>query len=54
MKNIQDGIKRAVEQWKLLQTISRSIQTYGAQFWGYTPLEDVNKLQRYLLKRILK
>ena len=32
----------------------RSIQSYGAQIWGFTLFDEVDKLQRYFIKRILK
>lgn len=41
-------------KWRLFQAVCRAIQTYGAQVWGFKHFEDVDKLQRYFLKRILK
>lgn len=41
-------------KWKVFLAVCRSIQTYAAQVWGYSYFEEVNTLQRYLLKRILR
>ena len=41
-------------KYKLFQSVSRSIQTYGSQIWGFDYFELVDKLQRYFLKRMLK
>ena len=41
-------------KWKLFQAICRAIQSYGAQIWGLDHFEDVDQLQRYFIKRILK
>lgn len=41
-------------KWKVFQAVCRAIQTYAAQVWGYGYYEEVDKLQRYFLKRILK
>lgn len=41
-------------KWRLFQAVCRSIQSYGAQIWGGTQFDDVDKLQRYFIKRILK
>lgn len=41
-------------KWKLFLAVCRSVQSYGAQIWGYSLFEEVDKLQRYFLKRILK
>lgn len=41
-------------KYHLFDAVSRSIQSYGAQVWGHTHLEEVNKLQRFFIKRILK
>lgn len=40
-------------KWQLFQAVCRSIQTYGAQVWGSSLFEEVNKLQRYFVKKIL-
>lgn len=39
-------------KWKLFQAVSRSIQSYGAQVFGYSHFEEIDKLQRFFLKRI--
>jgi hypothetical protein len=41
-------------KWKLFQAVGRAIQTYGAQVWGFTNFEEVDKLQSYFFKRILR
>lgn len=41
-------------KWKLFMAVCRSIQAYGAQIWGYHLFEEVDKLQRYFLKKILR
>lgn len=41
-------------KYYLFEAVCRSIQSYGAQVWGHTHFEEVDKLQRYFLKRILK
>lgn len=41
-------------KWKLFQAVCRSIQAYAAQVWGYCLYDEVDKLQRYFMKRILK
>jgi len=41
-------------KWKLFLAVCRSIQAYGAQVWGYCGFEEVDLLQRFFLKRILK
>ena len=41
-------------KWRLFQAVCRSIQSYGAQIWGFTLFAEVDKLQRYFIKRILK
>ncbi|XP_059221854.1 uncharacterized protein LOC131996302 [Stomoxys calcitrans] len=41
-------------KWKLFLAVCRSIQTYAAQVWGFCHFEEVDSLQRYFLKRILK
>jgi len=38
---------------KLFEATCRAVQTYGAQVWGYSYFEEVDKLQRYFLKKIL-
>lgn len=44
----------AKTKYQLFEAVSRAVQSYGAQIWGYTHFEEVDKLQRYFLKRILK
>lgn len=41
-------------KYHLFEAVSRSIHTYGAQVWGSGHFEEVDKLQRFFLKRILK
>lgn len=41
-------------KWKMFLAVCRSIQTYGAQIWGYSWFDEVNKLYRFFTKRILK
>lgn len=41
-------------KWNLFKAVCRAIQSYGAQIWGFSLFEDVDKLQRYFLKKILK
>lgn len=39
---------------QLFHAICRSIQSYGAQIWGHSHFEEVDGLQKYFLKRVLK
>lgn len=41
-------------KWSLFQSVCRAIQSYGAQVWGFTHFEEVDKLQRFFLKKVLK
>lgn len=41
-------------KWKMFLAVSRSIQSYGAQVWGNSWFEEIDKLQRYFTKRILR
>lgn len=41
-------------KWKMFLSVCRSIQSYGAQIWGNAYFEDVDKLYRYFIKRVLK
>lgn len=41
-------------KWKLFQSVCRSIQSYAAEIWGCWLFDEVDALQRYFLKRILK
>lgn len=43
-----------ISKWKIFQSVCRSIQSYAAQVWGFGWFEEVDKLQRYFLKRVLK
>lgn len=40
-------------KWQLFLAVCRAIQTYGAQIWGYSHFEEVDKLQRYFVKKLL-
>src|SRR6266480_6511430 len=39
---------------RLFQAVSRSIMSYGCQIWGYKEYNEVEKLQRYFVKRVFK
>ena len=41
-------------KWNIFRAVSRAIQTYGAQVWGFSCFDQVDSLQLYFLKRILK
>lgn len=41
-------------KYKLFLAVCRAVQTYAAEVWGYKYYEEVFKLQKYFLKRILK
>ncbi|XP_075150926.1 uncharacterized protein LOC142225034 [Haematobia irritans] len=41
-------------KWKLFLSVCRSIHSYGAEIWGNSYFEEVEKLYRYFIKRILK
>lgn len=41
-------------KWNIFNAVSRAIQTYGAQVWGFSCFELVDSLQIYFLKRVLK
>lgn len=41
-------------KWKMFLSVCRAIQSYGSQIWGNAYFEDVEKLYRYFIKRILK
>ena len=43
-----------VAKWKMFLAVCRSMQSYGSQIWGYSCFDDVDKLHRYFIKRILK
>lgn len=38
----------------LFNAVCRSIQSYGAQIWGHSHFEEIDGLQRFFIKRILK
>lgn len=41
-------------KWKVFLAVCRSIQSYAAQIWGFEYFEQIDKFQRYFLKKILK
>lgn len=41
-------------KFKLFEAVCRSIQSYAAQIWGYTLFDEVDKLQLFFIKKILK
>lgn len=41
-------------KWKMFLSVCRSIQSYGAQIWGNGYFDEVDKLYRFFIKRILK
>lgn len=41
-------------KWQLFQAVCRSVQSYGAQVWGCSLFNQVDVLQRYFIKRILR
>lgn len=41
-------------KWKIFTAVTRAVQAYGAQVWGNSWFEEVDKLQRYFIKRILR
>ncbi|XP_075163988.1 uncharacterized protein LOC142236632 [Haematobia irritans] len=42
------------QKWNLYTAACRSVQTYGAQIWGYGNFEQVDQLQRFFLKLVLR
>lgn len=40
-------------KYELFKAVARTIVGYGAQVWGYEPHEEVEKFQRYFIKRVL-
>lgn len=38
---------------QLFNAVCRSVQSYGCQIWGHSYFEEVDKFQRFFLKRIL-
>ena len=41
-------------KYKMFEAVSRSVQCYAAQVWGYSMFELVDKLQLYFIKKILR
>jgi len=41
-------------KWRLFLAVCRSIQSYAAQVWGYGYFEEVDKLERFFLKKLLR
>ena len=41
-------------KYNLFQSVCRSVQTYAAQVWGFCHFEEIDQLQRFFIKRILK
>lgn len=41
-------------KWNLFKSVCRGIQSYAAQIWGFSSFEEVDKLLRFFLKKILK
>ncbi len=39
---------------RLFHAVSRSIMSYGSQIWGFKEYNEVEKLQRYFVKRVFK
>lgn len=46
-RNVAHSIK-----YKIFNTVIRSIMSYSAQVWGYEYFQDVEKLQRFFLKKL--
>lgn len=42
------------QKWNLYTAVCRSVQSYAAQIWGYGYFEEVDKLQRFFLKKVLR
>lgn len=40
-------------KYQLFKAVARSIVCYGAQVWGYEAYEELEKFQRYFIKRVL-
>jgi len=40
-------------KWKIFLAVCRAIQSYAAQVWGFGFFDDIDKLQRFFLRRIL-
>lgn len=43
-----------ISKWKIFQSVCKTTQSYAAQVWGYNWFEEVDELQRYFLKKVLK
>lgn len=43
-----------IAKWKIFQSVCRTTQSYAAQVWGFGWFDEVDKLQRYFLKRVLR
>lgn len=41
-------------KWKMFLSVCRCIHSYGAEVWGNSYFEDVDKLYRYFIKRVLR
>lgn len=41
-------------KYRIFQSVIRSVICYGAQTWGYKEYEEVEKVQKYFLKRLFK
>lgn len=41
-------------KWKLFLAVARSTQAYGSQVWGSSYFQEVDKLQLYFMKKVLK
>lgn len=48
-KNVMHSTK-----YHIFQSVIRSIVCYAAQVWGYMQFEDVEKLQKFFIKRLFK
>lgn len=42
------------QKWNMYQAVCRAIQSYAAQVWGHLHFDEVDKLQRFFLKRVLR
>lgn len=43
-----------ISKWKIFQSVCKTTQSYAAQVWGFSWFKDVDMLQRYFLKKVLK
>ncbi|XP_075167795.1 uncharacterized protein LOC142239949 [Haematobia irritans] len=54
-KNFLGKLSISLEQkWNLFKAVCRSIQSYGAQVWGFSYYDEVDKLQRFFIKKLLR